>query len=47
MKLGMPVNVLLESFDLGLVLLFLPLRLGLSIGNLFLQLDVLKDEQRE
>ena len=47
MKCSTPLNVVLESFDLGFVLLFLPLRLGLSIGDLYLQLHVLKDEQRE
>ena len=47
MKLSTPIYVLLKSFDLGLVLLFLPLRLGLCVGNLFLHLNVLKDEQHE
>ena len=47
MELGTPINVLLEPLDLGLVPLFLLLRLGLSIGDLILQLQVLKNEQLE
>ena len=47
MKLGAPFNVFLEPLDLGLVPLFLLLRLGFSIGELVLHLQVLKNEQLE
>ena len=47
MNCGTPFNVVLEPLDLGCVLLFLLLRLGLSIGDLILQLQVLKNEQLE
>ena len=42
-----PFNFVSESFDFGPVPLFSLLTLGLSIGDLILQLQVLKNEQLE
>ena len=47
MNCSTPFNIVLESFDFGLVPLFPLLRLGLSIRDLVLQLQVLKNEQLE
>ena len=47
MKLGAPFNVFLEPLDLGLMPLFLLLRLGFTVRKLVFQLQVLKNEQLE
>ena len=47
MKLGAPINIILEPLDLGCVLLLSLLGLSLSIRELVFQLQVLKNEQLE
>ena len=47
MELGAAIKVILEPLNLGCVSLLPFLRLGLGVGELFLQLHLLKDEQLE